>query len=561
MSASPSYMHHLLTRWLLSGLLILGAGTGLLGQSKVAAVNRYVDWTNEILHLLREARPHLEAANLQANALRAGESSLPLRFDKQEFLDGFQLRSFLQGGCTFQSVASSGQVRVDLQWLYQQTRSASSLPGDQQARAQQLRDDLWYETLALISLFDSLHGYTLHPEQQVAGHAPVYEWLAQIADLYTNIGRSAGKLSAVLEAGQPALPDALQPVQALAMSARNLLEEVKQGDPARITAARSNLLQYLRQAGQAKTYERESLVRLGLWFDGTEDEQVYDHVIEYAELIVQRLDQAHRNPPQDEYGYPNRYLFFNEQLLDAFNHHKYGLIAYVNQLFDLTDPTYAHMTEVAPWWMFIPPEDSAEPESATAEPPREEEYSLAEAPTNNLIFLIDVSGSMNRPEKLPLLKENLNFLVSLLRPEDRVAIVTFAGQANLILDGATGDERDRIAQAISSLRTAGDTKVNRGFREAYRLAEEYYVVGGNNRIVLVSDGVFEVDSRVQSMIERRTEVGIRLSVLFLGRVESSLVKERLSALAATGEGRYAHLREDNARKVLVEEASAASSAE
>src|SRR5690606_6787742 len=118
----------------------------------------------------------------------------------------------------------------------------------------------------------------------------------------------------------------------------------------------------------------------------------------------------------------------------------------------------------------------------------------------------DVSGSMESPDKLPLVKHSMRLLVNQLRPQDRVAIVVYAGAAGLVLPSTSGEDRSRILGAIERLQAGGSTAGGAGLRLAYRIADENFIRGGNNRVILATDGDFNVgessDSEMIRLIER-----------------------------------------------------------
>jgi Ca-activated chloride channel family protein len=181
---------------------------------------------------------------------------------------------------------------------------------------------------------------------------------------------------------------------------------------------------------------------------------------------------------------------------------------------------------------------------------------LSGLPPSNLIFLIDVSGSMNTPEKLPLLQRALQLLVEQLRPEDRVGIVVYAGAAGVVVTPTAGSEKARIIFSIDALRAGGSTHGSEGIRLAYQLARESFVQGGNNRVILATDGDFNVgvssDAELVRLIETERESGVFLTVLgfFMGNYKDA----KMEKLADHGNGVYAYvdsLRE--ARKLLVEQ--------
>ena len=142
------------------------------------------------------------------------------------------------------------------------------------------------------------------------------------------------------------------------------------------------------------------------------------------------------------------------------------------------------------------------------------------AQKNNLVFLIDVSGSMNSPNKLELLKKAFSHLTDKLGADDTVSIVTYSGKEAVVLEGCSGSKQDKILRAVNSLKAGGSTNGEAGLKKAYQLAEEYYISGGNNRIILASDGDLNVGinsvEELESFVSEKRESGVFLSVLFVG---------------------------------------------
>jgi len=177
-------------------------------------------------------------------------------------------------------------------------------------------------------------------------------------------------------------------------------------------------------------------------------------------------------------------------------------------------------------------------------------------PSSNLVFLIDVSGSMNQANKLPLLKSSLKMLVGQLRDEDKVSIVVYAGAAGLVLAPTPGDKKQTIIDAIEKLNAGGSTAGGEGIKLAYKTARENFIKGGNNRVILATDGDFNVgvssDSEMQSLIEKQRESGVFLTVLGYGM--GNYKDSKMEILADKGNGNYAYIDNINeARKVLVNE--------
>lgn len=182
----------------------------------------------------------------------------------------------------------------------------------------------------------------------------------------------------------------------------------------------------------------------------------------------------------------------------------------------------------------------------------------AAQPRANLVFLIDVSGSMNAADKLPLLQSAFRLLVTKLNPEDTVSIVTYAGEAGTVLEPTRVSERAKILSAIDNLRPGGTTAGAAGIEEAYRLAQSSFVQGGVNRVMLATDGDFNVgqtdDGDLKRLIEEKRQSGVFLSVFGFGR--GNLNDRMMQEVAQSGNGTAAYIDTlAEAEKVLVQEAS------
>ncbi len=177
-------------------------------------------------------------------------------------------------------------------------------------------------------------------------------------------------------------------------------------------------------------------------------------------------------------------------------------------------------------------------------------------PPSNIVFLLDVSGSMSAANKLPLLKSSLKLLLDNLRKEDRVAIVTYAGSAGLVLESTPGNQKKKIIEALNKLKSGGSTAGGQGLKLAYKVAQENLIENGNNRIVLATDGDFNVgvssDDAMKNLIEENRDNGISISVLGYGM--GNYKDSKMETIADNGNGNYAYI--DNlleAKKTLVKE--------
>ncbi|WP_345785810.1 von Willebrand factor type A domain-containing protein [Gemmatimonas sp.] len=183
----------------------------------------------------------------------------------------------------------------------------------------------------------------------------------------------------------------------------------------------------------------------------------------------------------------------------------------------------------------------------------------AALPPSNLVFLIDVSGSMNQWNKLPLVKSSLRLLVDQLRPQDYVALVVYAGAAGLVLPSTSGEEKATISAAIDRLEAGGSTAGGAGIELAYRTAREHFKPNGNNRVILATDGDFNVgvssDGDMERLIESKRTEGTYLTILGFG--QGNYQDAKMEKLAKRGNGNYAYVDDiAEARKVLVKEMGA-----
>jgi len=188
-----------------------------------------------------------------------------------------------------------------------------------------------------------------------------------------------------------------------------------------------------------------------------------------------------------------------------------------------------------------------------------EKIASEELPAQNLVFLLDVSGSMSSYNKLDLVKQSLRLLVNQMRKEDRLSIVVYAGAAGLVLPATSGQHKDKIMAAIEQLSAGGSTAGGQGIELAYKQATKSFIAKGNNRVILCTDGDFNVglssDDALVQLIEEKREAGVFLTVLGYGM--GNYKDSKMEKLADKGNGNYAYI--DNimeAKKVLVNEMGA-----
>lgn len=179
--------------------------------------------------------------------------------------------------------------------------------------------------------------------------------------------------------------------------------------------------------------------------------------------------------------------------------------------------------------------------------------SLDNTPPANLVFLLDVSGSMNSPDKLPLLKDGLRMMIDQLKPQDRVAIAVYAGSSGLVLPSTAVTDRGEILAALDSLEAGGSTNGGQGIQLAYTVAKNNFIPNGNNRVILATDGDFNVgmtgDDALVKLIEEKRNDGIFLSVLGFGT--GNMNDSMMEKLSNKGNGNYAYIdSREEAKKAL-----------
>lgn len=400
-------------------------------------------------------------------------------------------------------------------------------------------------------------------------------------------------------------------LQVMALYARSILESMKKQDRAAIedmmpqlkTAIadiRENEKKYLDGAKNPTTNE------------STDPYLRYKAVLHKGEIFLKLTEEFLHNPDMDgRYAmFGVEYYYYNVLLLNNYNHYGSGIADEYNLFAETADVPMLKMMEEPHWMKFIDhgkkiiieqePEvavvDTAKKEVAvvvpetpkkpskpveinpypknptpTAKPkpiPKVEEPKVVEAPKeptpldnaapNNLVFLLDVSGSMMGSAKFPLLKSSFKNLLSLLRPEDNIAIVTYSGGAKVVLNSTPCSEKKKIIDAIEHLQSGGKSDVIKGLKTAFKTAESHLLKDGNNRVILATDGTFKIDDDVKQAIQNGSDGGVKMTVFYFEEKEYPVVAKKLQELAVIGGGNYSYLNGANANAKLLDEAKAVS---
>ncbi|UII34511.1 VWA domain-containing protein [Fulvivirga ulvae] len=206
------------------------------------------------------------------------------------------------------------------------------------------------------------------------------------------------------------------------------------------------------------------------------------------------------------------------------------------------------------FYSFIPPEGMGsqgdEPEVAQVD---ELYVSMEGFAVNHLVLLLDVSSSMSDENKLPLLKKSLKRLLSIMREEDKMSIVIYSENARAVLKGASCKDR-KVMRELDKLSSSGTTHIKDGVELAYKMAEKFRIEGGNNRIILATDGQFNIPESLYHLISEQAENDIVMSVFYYGN--KNLMPEKVAKMAEAGNGKFSHVTTENTDLVLVKEAKA-----
>lgn len=317
----------------------------------------------------------------------------------------------------------------------------------------------------------------------------------------------------------------------------------------------------------------------GLWTDKGFDIEKWESskylaVLDGSEYILEQADffMQGQKTWSDDLAFYDEYsdsYFYAEKAVHYYNCPKGGVASFYNDVITLETEPMVKMLEEPMWFEVIYRKLEEEVEDLEM---NQEELPVAESglkhrdPTivtldgfasNNMVFLLDVSSSMNSPDKLPLLKEAFGYLLNLMRPEDHVSIVQYSSSAEVILPNTSAVNKEVINTAINGLTYGGKTNSMEALIKAYNHANEHFIAEGNNRIILATDGKFEVDRRMQKIIKRNALKGVQLTVFCFGARTYASVRENLRGITKIGGGNFAHIKEnDGAFSALVQEAQA-----
>ena len=432
-----------------------------------------------------------------------------------------------------------------------------------------IKDDPWFWGIgrplaiaAVLAIVAVILGVAISPlgKKREVAYSSVYLPPAKPADVQADLGNeelaavapAAPAETAVAEAESAAVDTYRRDDTSTRLPPARGRELAKRGKPA--TGVSGGLQGFARSAALAPAQEfdksdRYSDIRQP---SGEFNTAAYDHILENPFLEAKSNPLSTFSIDVDTASYSNIRRFINEGSLppkDAVR---------VEEMINYFTYDYAQPTDEKPFAVHVD----------LASCPWEQSHRLVriglkgkEIATDkrglsNLVFLLDVSGSMEPSERLPLIKQSMRLLVEKLTENDRVAIVIYAGASGLALPSTPGNQKEKILSALESLEPGGSTNGAEGIQLAYKIAADNFIKGGVNRVILATDGDFNVGVTSQGdlirMIEEKAKSGVFLSVLGVGT--DNLKDSTMQKLADKGNGNYAYLDSlDEARKVLVQQ--------
>ncbi len=328
----------------------------------------------------------------------------------------------------------------------------------------------------------------------------------------------------------------------------DIAEFVRIGDTISLANKKNELQQKINDLDGKEEYYLEVAERYGA-SHGKDPFERYKNVIFDAKAELSHLEyflKPTKYPQYSEKIYGKPYYYYNDKIINKFNRHGLGMAYEFNNYADNSNNLVLKKAKLPQTFKVIYPE-----EEQIKDTNQTKEYDLTNAPANNLIFLLDVSNSMDTEDKLPVLKESIIFLLGLMRDYDYVTLISFSGNAQIILPATSAKNSDTIIKVIQNLKPYGSTNVYKGLELAYKSAETSYIEAGTNRIILSTDGFFTIDKKITKIVEKNAN-SVSLSVFYFDKYEKYY--EQLKILTDLGNGNCTIINQKNIKSTIVNEA-------
>jgi Ca-activated chloride channel homolog len=530
-----------------------------LNEDVLKAMNNYLRYSNEVVFTLGQLQPQLEAYNLAFN-------------------------DYIEKNTDLKATDKKVENRLAFDSLYQQIfKDNRFISGEQKAKA----IDLIQKTKEVAAKIDRLHhaldNYIRNQDFKNDQYLKKgYDMLRQIEvaffDLYALKEKLYWNLNALLNSYQDptnakGYGDLLGQMQLLTQQSKRVMSSLRANDrTAFIKSDCSRLREIIRETRSNKSnllkgFETQPQLSL-----------LFDLMIKSGDDILNIATDFIGNP--NKYSgrkYSETYYFYNEEMLTVYNRNKEGMTFLYNRALEISGNGRLLADEVPPIFEMIypfhPAFDSLGPEALPdvekfmemlekkrLDSLKKDSVIIPEIPVmsgfaaNNLILLIDISASMNSPEKLPQLKTSMNQFMKLLREEDFITIISYSGKAEIVSEPTSANERELIMGRLNELNCKTSSNIEAGLLLSYSNASKSFIKGGNNRIVLCTDGNFKFTPRLKKLIKKNADNDIRLSIFYFSEKEYSHVSENLKNAAELGKGSYYYISGDNAEEALLNEA-------
>ncbi|WNJ21414.1 VWA domain-containing protein [Pontibacter sp. G13] len=519
---------------------------------RVEALNRYVAFANESTHLLWSLRPKLEAINLEAIEFLNG-SRETLTFNAQDVHHDFHLVGDVNSVCL--KLQPSDRFVPLKSWYEMTPKESDFIPPKELAFINQQRDELMFILISILSVSDSLEAYSATGKyRQDVDLDQLYGYLNQMSLLYEDFHATYQRLGFGLNQVSQSFEPGLEDLNHLVESCKNLILVTRSGQAGELPEAIEMVEGSIIRSQTNRNQQLAKIEKLGLYYDrGT---TIYQKLLRYAQMIIAQ-SQATIEATD---GYPEHYINFNQRLFGLFSHVKFGMAGYYNQFIEFANQPIRLKLEITPSF-FVLPKPTPEPELFTVSP--QPVGAVEEIPANlsarkpsanrHLVLLVDVSYSMRKPEKLELLKKELPWILDRLGQNDRVSVVTYSGSARSVVENFPADRPEMIVSSIQRIKSSGSTQANKGLRDAFQIAKQYFLTEGNNRIIWISDGGFPIERSMTRIINKRSNPELPLSIMLLGKNPAPRTEASLRNLAQTGHGQFHVIQKQNIRTILLSE--------
>jgi Ca-activated chloride channel family protein len=534
-------------------------------DDKIKVLNNYINYVNETVHALWMIHVELENYNLSLNKFGENRRN-SITFKNKNYMNLKQayktIPAKIYQTCISESKLFSKQERKVLnQHLNNLKNILDNLQYTRDSISKYTNNGKYlidknltkaYKMLANCKTWFKL--YNKEKEQ-------LYKTIKQINNKYMNTDTSN---SYILTANN---------LNELLDISKTIVEAVRQEDIATLRSQISDLKKAIRKCEKSRDKNLKGLKRLGS-NNGFDPYVRYNHIIREAKAFYENIQSYLNN---DKYVTPYQdkgrtYYYYNYKIINKYNRYGGGVVYYFNEFIELADVKILKKVEATHWFKVskskekeesvtinkgLKTEDKAEQKPVKSDDTLTEEIekpSLEGFASNNMIFLLDISGSMKAPEKLPVLKQAFKYLLTLMRQEDYVAIVTYSGKAKVELNSTSSENKGTIIKVIDSLKPEGGTNIIRGLTLSYKVALDSFIKNGNNRIILATDGGFEINRKFYKLVQKNAKKNIALTVIYLGKSENRSLSKKFTKTAGFGNGNYIHVTEQNAKQVLIKEA-------